>query len=266
MRFRPLALGLALAVTAVAAIVVATGGGDGDAKTTSVKLPPAKATWHYQLQGKVRPSAARVNDVDGFDTPASFAAHLRARGGYSICYVNAGAWENWRPDRHRFPEAVLGRPNGWPGERWLDIRRLDVIGPIMRDRLKRCRSKGFDAVEPDNVDGYANRSGFALSAGDQLTYNRFLARTARRLGLAVGLKNDLVQAKALEPRFDFAVVEQCFAYDECDLARPFTRVRKAVFEVEYDLPRSKFCGAARRLRLNAIRADQDLAGATRPCS
>ena len=57
---------------------------------------------------------------------------------------------------------LLGRPNGWPGERWFDIRRLDVLGSIMRDRIENCRRKGFDAVEPDNVDGYANRTGFPL--------------------------------------------------------------------------------------------------------
>jgi hypothetical protein len=48
----------------------------------------------------------------------------------------------------------------WPGEHWLDVRRLDVLGPILERRLDLCRQKGFDAVEPDNVDAYANDSGF----------------------------------------------------------------------------------------------------------
>jgi hypothetical protein len=232
---------------------------------SKVKLPPVKATWHYQLQGRLKLSAARVYDLDGFDTRAAFVSRLRARNRYTVCYVDAGTWENWRPDRRRFPDAVLGAGNGWPGERWLDIRRLDVLGPIMRDRFELCRRKGFDAVEPDNVDGYTNRTGFSLSARDQLAYNRYLARIAHRLGLAIGLKNDFGQAKALEPRFDFAVVEQCFEFDECDRLRPFTGERKPVFEVEYNLPRSKFCPQARRLRLNALSAETDLAGAGTPC-
>ena len=63
-----------------------------------------------------------------------------------------------------FPSAVLGAEvEGWPGERWLDIRRLDVLGPILKRRLDLCRRKGFDGVEPDNVDAYANDSGFPLS-------------------------------------------------------------------------------------------------------
>jgi hypothetical protein len=71
--------------------------------------------------------------------------------------------------------------------------------------------------------------------------------------------------KALEPRFDFAVVEQCFEFDECGKLRPFTQARKPVFEVEYNLPRSRFCRRARQLQINAIRADLDLAGPSAPC-
>jgi hypothetical protein len=230
-----------------------------------VRLPPVTAKWHYQLQGRVQLSAARAYDIDGFETRAAFVSRLHARGRYAICYVDAGTWESWRPDRRRFPQSVLGRGNGWPGERWLDIRSLDVLGPIIRDRFERCRRKGFDAVEPDNVDGYSNRTGFPLTAHDQLVYNRYLARTAHHLGLAVGLKNDLEQVGELEPRFDFAVVEQCFEFDECGRLRPFTRARKPVFEVEYGLPRAKFCRRARRMRLNSIRADTDLASSPSPC-
>jgi hypothetical protein len=160
---------------------------------------------------------------------------------------------------------VLGRTNGWPGERWLDIRRIDVLAPIMRARIAMCRGKGFDAVEPDNVDGYANESGFPLTAADQLRYNRQLARLAHRAGLAVGLKNDLGQAAALRRDFDFAVVEQCFQYDECGKTRAFTRAGKPVFAVEYELPRSRFCTHARQLRINALRAPRSLDRAGSPC-
>ena len=265
MRFsRLLVVGLAVCLAGAAGLALATLGGGSEA--SSLRSPPVEARWHYQLQGKLRLSSARVYDIDGLDTPASFVSRLRARGRYSICYVDAGTWENWRSDRGRFPDSVLGRPNGWPGERWLDIRRLDVLGPIMRDRFETCRRKGFDAVEPDNVDGYANRTGFPLTARHQLTYNRFLARTAHRLGLAVGLKNDLDQVKSLEPRFDFAVVEQCFEFNECRKLRPFARARKPVFEVEYNLPRSRFCPTARKLRLSAISAVSDLDGSSYPCA
>ena len=74
------------------------------------------------------------------------------------------------------------------------------------------QGKHFDGVEADNVDGYTNPTGFPLTAADQLTYNAWLARTAHALGLSIALKNDLDQARQLEPHFDYALDEQCFQY------------------------------------------------------
>jgi hypothetical protein len=149
---------------------------------------------------------------------------------------------------------VLGSAlDGWPGERWLDVRRTDLLRPIMAARMDTCRSKGFDAVEPDNVDGYANKSGFPLTAADQLTYNRMLAELAHERGLAIGLKNDLDQVDALHSHFDFAVNEECAAYDECDLLVPFLRSGKPVFHAEYGVSTAAFCPTSRRLGLSSIR-------------
>ena len=53
----------------------------------------------------------------------------------------------------------------------MDVRRIDVLGPIMESRLDMCEEKGFDGVEPDNVDGYLNDTGFPLTKEDQLSYN-----------------------------------------------------------------------------------------------
>ena len=93
------------------------------------------------------------------------------------------------------PSSVLGKSNGWPGERWLDIRDLATLGPIMQARLDRCARKGFDAVEFDNVDGYQNRTGFPLSGKDQLRYNVFLANQAHTRGMSAFLKNDIDQVR-----------------------------------------------------------------------
>ena len=56
----------------------------------------------------------------------------------------------------------------------------------MQARLDLAVSKGCVGVEPDNVDGYQNSSGFPLTAADQLAYNRFLAGEARARGGAAG--------------------------------------------------------------------------------
>ena len=205
-------------------------------------------------------------DVDGADVPASTVRDLHERGRRVVCYVDVGTWEDWRADAGEFPKAALGRRvDGWPGERWLDVRRRDVR-PILARRLERCAQRGYDAVDPDNVNGFTNDTGFPLTAADQLAFDEWVARRAHRLGLAVGLKNDLEQAKVLEPRFDFAILEQCFQYRECGAARRFAEHGKAVVDVEYSLPRSRFCTRARELGFAAMRKRLALGAWRRPCA
>ena len=223
-------------------------------------------TWQWQLSGELDLTVdADVYELDAVTTPASAVGRLHASGRRVICYVSVGSYEDFRPDAGRFPAALLGRSNGWPGERWLDIRQWARLEPVLRDRFEVCRDKGFDAIEADNVDGYANDSGFPLTAADQLTFNRRVARLAHGLGLGIGLKNDLDQVAALEPDFDFAVNEECFRYGECGRLRPFTAAGKPVFNAEYDLPPDRFCPQARELEFAAMRKRPDLDAWRQPC-
>lgn len=43
-------------------------------------------------------------DLDGFDTSKATVDRIHANGGKAICYINVGSWENWRPDKGRFPK------------------------------------------------------------------------------------------------------------------------------------------------------------------
>lgn len=160
-------------------------------------------------------------------------ATIHAQGGHAICYFSAGTYENWRADAGKFPASVLGSSNGWPGEKWLDIRNLSVLGPIMSARMDKCKAAGFDAIDPDNVDGYSNSSGFPLSASDQITFNTWLANQAHARGLAAFLKNDGDQIGTLKASFDGAIEEQCQQYGECSIYSPFVSAGKPVFGVEY---------------------------------
>ncbi|WP_353662389.1 endo alpha-1,4 polygalactosaminidase [Hydrogenimonas sp. SS33] len=198
-----------------------------------VSLAP-RTTWQWQLQGEVNLSYdVDMYDIDLFEAEQALIGRLHADGKYVVCYFSAGSYEKWREDSGRFPEAVLGKPlREWEGERWLDIRAESVRG-IMKSRLELAKAKGCDAVEPDNVDGYVNNTGFVLTGRDQLDYNRFLAEEAHKRGLGVGLKNDLDQSETLEPWFDFSMNEECHQDQECDLLTPFIRAGKPVFNVEY---------------------------------
>ncbi|MFE3323640.1 endo alpha-1,4 polygalactosaminidase [Streptomyces sp. NPDC059176] len=229
--------------------------------------PRPGTAWQWQLNGRADPTSADVPvyDIDGFENSAADVARLHRDGRKVICYINAGAWEDFRPDQARFAAALRGKPNGWHGERWLDIRRLDELRPLMEERIEMCREKGFDAVEPDLLDAYLNDTGFPLNAGHQLAYNRMVARLAHERGLSVGLKNDLPQVPHLVGDFDFAVNEECAQYGECAKLTPFIAAGKAVFHVEYALTTREFCAEARRLGLSSMRKNLNLDRWREPC-
>jgi hypothetical protein len=230
---------------------------------------PTTAPWQWQLQGRIDTSvAAGVYDIDGFETPAATVRRLHSQGRRAICYLDVGSWESYRPDAKEFPRSVLGnRYEGFPNERWLDIRKFNSFAKLLERRFAICARKDFDAVEPDNLAGFENKTGFPLTAADQLRFNRWVARRVHAFGMAVALKNDGTQAGALVGAFDFAIVEQCFQYRECGLYKTFVEHGKAVFEAEYELDPSQYCGQAAALDFSAIGKSYDLfATPWRTCS
>ncbi|HZU55440.1 MAG TPA: endo alpha-1,4 polygalactosaminidase [Actinocrinis sp.] len=241
-------------------------GGSSSAVPAAVWHPKPGLTWQWQLSGKVDTSVdAQVYDIDGVENSAAVVATLHSAGRKVICYVNAGAYESFRADANRYPAAILGQSNGWTGERWLDVRQLSVLRPILADRFKACAQKGFDGIEADNVDGYRNTTGFPLTAADQLAFNRMLADLAHAQGLAIGLKNDLDQIPQLVSNFDFAVNEQCAEFSECDALKPFIAAGKAVFHVEYNLSLDEFCPTTTALGLSSMRKNLSLDAPRWPC-
>lgn len=234
-------------VLAASAVLSACGGSDpeplpqvgDDSGPTGSDTPVPRTlevgnSWHWQLQGDLNTGYdVDLYDIDLFDTDTQIIDDLKAQGRVVICYFSAGSWEDWRDDADDFEQAALGNPlDGWPGEKWLDVR-ASSLEAVMEARLDVAVEKGCDGVEPDNVDGYANDSGFPLSGNDQLAYNRFLASAAHERGLLIGLKNDLDQISELVAAFDFAVNEECYEYDECERLTPFIEAGKPVLHAEY---------------------------------
>ena len=108
-------------------------------------------------------------DIDLFDNETNVVADPQIQGRKVVCYPNAGGWEDRRPDARVFPLEIIGKNlDDWEDERRLDIRRFDVLGPILEPRFNDCRDKGFDGIEPDNVDGFVNNPGFPMTY-DELT-------------------------------------------------------------------------------------------------
>ncbi len=197
--------------------------------------PPVFASWQWQLQGEVNTAYdVDLYDLDLFDSSTTLIKQLQEKDKKVICYFSAGSYEQWRPDAAQFTARDLGNSlDGWAEEQWLDIRS-DSVRLIIKSRLNLAVEKGCDGVEPDNMDGYLNNSGFDLSFKDQLAFNRWVANQAHLRNLAVGLKNDLEQINDLVAYYDFAVNEQCFKYSECNFLTPFINNSKPVLNTEYE--------------------------------
>jgi hypothetical protein len=240
---------------AILILFAACGGGAGsgspDAASISSDGPPGAVdsapgtpwhpapgtSWQWQLSGAIDTSFdVAMYDVDMFEAPQQTIDALHNAGRVVICYVDAGTWEPDRPDSSQFDPSVQGAVvDGWPDEKWLDIRAASVAA-LIDARIDLAMTRRCDGVELDNVDGYANTSGFPLTADDQLAFDSGRAAHAHARGLSVGLKNDLDQIPSLLADFDWALDEQCFQYSECDALAPFISAHKAVFEVEYGAP------------------------------
>ena len=191
-------------------------------------------TWQWQLTETIDTAIdVEMYDVDLFNTTADTIAALKSKGRTVICYFSAGTWEEWRPDADQFDEEAIGQTmEEWDDEKWLDVGHQSTRDRV-EARLDIAVSKGCNGVEPDNMDGYVNSTGFTLTGIDQLNFNKFVAVAAHTRGLSVGLKNDVDQLEALEGCYDWALNEECFAYEECDKYAPFVKGGKAVFHVEY---------------------------------
>lgn len=185
-----------------------------------------------------------------------------------ICYTNCGAYEkgHWNeaiiePVRS---ELIGAEMSGYPEERWLDIRRLDVMRRLIRDKFTKAASLGCDALLCDNVEAWTTgtdgqdakalklyreqgiealksfaaenvkvRTGFQISYEDQLAYNRMLAEEAHGRCMGIGLLNDVFQIPDLVGDFDFALNEQCHHCGWCDLYKPLVAAEKPVLHLEF---------------------------------
>jgi hypothetical protein len=196
--------------------------------------PGLGVTWTWQLQGAILTGPiAEIYDVDLFETPSNVVDELHGLGRKVLCYFSAGSVEQGRPDAGRFPASAIGRPlDGYPDERWLDIRRQDVF-EVMVARLDLAVARGCDGVEPDNVTAYRNDTGFSITSADQLAFNRQLANHAHARNLTIALKNAGDQVLDLVAYFDLELNEECHEYQECDELQPFIAAGKPVLNAEY---------------------------------
>jgi hypothetical protein len=239
----------------------------GAAAPSDVTLPPVGAAPDYQLGGPYDPApGVGVVARDRTAEPADV---------YSICYLNG--FQTQPGERGVWPSELLLRddagqpvidPN-WPDEVLLDTSSeatRDGIVAIVEPWIAGCADAGFRAVEFDNLDTYARSDG-ALTFDVNLALAARLVEIAHAQGLAAGQKNAAEDSRALRDgaRFDFAVTEECAAFDECDA---YTAVYgEHVIAIEYtdalDRPFSEVCSDPRTPASTVLR-DRELTTPSSP--
>jgi hypothetical protein len=240
-----------------------------DAATTApsgdVWKPKPGTRWQWDLSGEVSKLdvAADVYDIDGFETDAALVAQLHAMGKKAICYLSVGTSEPGRPDAKDFPKAALGKY--WPEweETYIDIRS-EAVRTIMKKRLDMCKSKGFDGVEPDNMDmfeGGMSDTGFPLTEADGIAYAKWLASEVHARGMSIGQKNASSITSAIESLYDWGLTEDCFADGWCNEMKSYPDAGKALFMCEYTDTKVDFkaaCAAAKQSNFSAILKKREL--------
>ncbi|WP_434445424.1 endo alpha-1,4 polygalactosaminidase [Lentzea sp. E54] len=220
-----LLLSAALAVTAATALAagpLTTSSQAEDAgATAAVRLPPTSGVLDYQLGAAYTPpSDVTLVTRDSTASPEP--------GKYNICYVNGfqtqpGESAYWRDHRgHLLVQDASGNPvidPGWPKEYLLDTStqaKRTELASIIGAVIDRCADKGFQAVEIDNLDSYLRARG-KLTVNHNLAFASLLKTRAHDRGLAIGQKNAAEESARArgEVGFDFAVSEECHAWDEC---------------------------------------------------
>ena len=228
------------------------------------RLPPISGVFDYQLGGSYELPGLAVVVRDASTAPSPKA--------YDVCYLNGfqtqpDARADWLENHGT---ALLRDANGsptidpdWPDEFVLDPSApaqrkviLDVMGPL----LTGCARAGFDAVEIDNFDTFT-RFADRIDPAGALDLARSYVALAHEEGLAIGQKNaaESTETGRRDVGFDFAVAEECGAYDEC--AAYSTAYGPHVLQIEYsdNLPESfaTVCDSPDRAPLTILR-DRDL--------
>ncbi|PHS66697.1 MAG: endo alpha-1,4 polygalactosaminidase [Flavobacterium sp.] len=246
-----------------------------DSPNTSIYIPTPGTTFEWRLDELPAnfTTEAEVIDIDAFDVSSELVANLKDQGKKVIAYLSVGSVEDFREDASDFPTEVIGNVyEGFEDEKWLDIREIDLLAPIMQARLNMIQEKGFDGIEPDNINGYQNNTGFNLTEEDAKIYSRWLIEEAHSRGLSIGQKNAEELIPEMVDEFDWLLTEDAFVDDFCQQLNPYISANKAVFFVEYTdrVSQEDFqnlvCPEATSQNFSAVLKDRDLTDVTFYCN
>lgn len=216
--------------------------------------------------------SCKIIDIDAFSATKELVHAFHARGIKVIAYISVGTLEDYRPDAHLLPDEVLGNIYpAWPDERFLDIRQIEKMKPFITSRFDMIQSKGFDGIEPDNIDIYGEINDFNLTLDDTELFCEWIIEEAHKRGLCIGQKNTEELTPLLYKKFDWALTENVFHQNTQNDYSSYISAGKPVFSAEYtdDMDIAHFnafvCNKARHLKYFAFLKHRDLTKWTYEC-
>ena len=122
-----------------------------------------------------------------------------------------------------------------------------------------------DDIEPDNIDGYENDSGFPLTATDAVNFDNFLVSAAHARNMTIGQESCSDLASQFAEVFDWALVEECYQIGECAFYQPFSDRGKALLLAEYVSLQSAWCVGAKSRAFSLAQFPLNLEGLRNYC-
>jgi len=221
------------------------------ANANALFQPNQQMTWNIALGEKnfsVSKEDAEVVEID-FNS-VDLIKSLHAAGKKVICYFSGGTLEKWRYDYDEYKkhDGLVREPyDGWEDELIVDYRK-DSLKPLLKERMKRSKERGCDAIDVDNVDLYQVKKvknwSSPISKDDAIAFTSWLGKTAHEIGIAIGLKNCLDIVDTVGKYYDFAISEHCVGRDECKWYKNYLQTGKPVFGITYgglDSNKSALC-------------------------
>ena len=219
-----------------------------------------------------------IVELDAFETTKARVRILHEAGKKVFAYLSVGSWEPYRPDSSDFPSEIIGKTYpGWEDEKFVNIKAIDKLAPIIRKRFDMIAAKGFDGIEADNIDSYTedaddqNGTGFSLSLSDTKRFVDFLIAEAHNRGLSIGQKNAPELLETYGVLFDWALLEDPFYEGYAEIFHFYPRQNRAVFAISYTdrtntaYFRQTICPRAKTLQFTAILKNRNLDKTTITC-
>jgi hypothetical protein len=239
--------------------------------------PQIGQTYEWRLDsielGDVKEYHSDIIDIDAFYATKELVSAFHKQGIKVIAYVSVGTIENYRSDRNLLPSDVIGNvyPE-WPDERFLNIREIEKLKPFIQSRFDMIKAKGFDGIEPDNLDGMYCDNGFNLTLNDTKAFCEWIIDEAHNRGLCIAQKNTEELVPLLYKKFDFALTEDIFFSHTQDDYSSYIAAGKPVFSAEYtdEISPSEFssevCPKAKALKYYVFLKNRNLTRWTYVCN